>query len=413
MSTDRRGHGRLPQLVAAMAATWSLVGAGPALGEASPPAQAVADDGVFLPYAAAPARPVGVCIVDSGVDVNRDTQGQIAFREAIDGGDPGDVAANKHGTRMAMMAAAAVNGWGMIGTAPGAVRIVSVRILSPGSDAASYPGYVRGIAECRRYQPRYNIKVISLSLGNPRGGDDPTVAAQIDSARDYGMDVLAAAGNASTPTADFPASYPPVLSVAAMNRSRGLCAFTDRGPAIRLLAPGCGLDSADPVTGAPGFSVEAGTSEATAIAAAALGALRAYRPDLTTDQAEGLITASAGGRLDLAAAFRAAGLGSVIALGAARARQYAPRIPPPRASLGRRGRRLVLSLRARPRGVRALVRVRGRRGPSGRVGTLRALEVKGPRISFPAAGAVSVSVRYADAGHPGKRGREVTLRVPR
>ena len=413
MSTDRRGHGRLPQLVAAMAATWSLVGAGPALGEASPPAQAVADDGVFLPYAAAPARPVGVCIVDSGVDVNRDTQGQIAFREAIDGGDPGDVAANKHGTRMAMMAAAAVNGWGMIGTAPGAVRIVSVRILSPGSDVVSYADFDRGITECQHYQPLYNIKVISLSLGGFSGGEDASVQDQIDSARHYGMNVLAAAGNDGTPTVDFPASYQPVLPVTAMGRSHGLCAFSDRSPAIRLLAPGCGLDSADPLTGTPRFGVEQGTSEATAIAAAALGALRAYRPDLTTDQAEGLLTAAASGRLDIAAAFRAAGLSSVIASGAARARQYAPRLPLPRASLGRRGRRLVLSLHGRPRGVWALVRVRGRRGPSGQVGTLRALEVKGPRISFPAAGAVSVSVRYADAGLPGKRGREVTLRVPR
>jgi len=409
MSTDRRGHGRLPQLVAAMAATWSLVGAGPALGEASPPAQAVADDGVFLPYAAAPARPVGVCIVDSGVDVNRDTQGQIAFREAIDGGDPGDVAANKHGTRMAMMAAGAVNGWGMIGTAPGAVRIVSVRIVSPGSDVVSYADFDRGITECQHYQPLYNIKVISLSLGGFSGGADASVQDQIDSARHYGMNVLAAAGNDGTPTVDFPASYQPVLPVTAMGRSHGLCAFSDRGPAIRLLAPGCGLDSADPLTGTPHFGVEQGTSEATAIAAAALGALRAYRPDLTTDQAEGLLTAAASGRLDIAAGFRAAGLGSVIASGSARLGSLAP----PHASLRRQERRLILKLSGRPPRVRALVRVRGRRGSSRRPRTIQTLEVNGPGITFPAVGAVSVSVRYVDVGHPAKRSREVTLRVPR
>ena len=54
-------------------------------------AQAVADDGAFLPYAPPPAQRGGLCLVDTGVNVNPDTEGIVVDRTAIDGGSGEDV----------------------------------------------------------------------------------------------------------------------------------------------------------------------------------------------------------------------------------------------------------------------------------------------------------------------------------
>src|SRR5271168_5045626 len=94
-------------------------------------AQAVADNGAFVPYAPAPAQLAGLCLVDTGVNLNPDTAGVVVERTALDHGSGGDVSPTPHGTVLAMMAGAPANGWGMVGTAPRAIHIVSVRILEP------------------------------------------------------------------------------------------------------------------------------------------------------------------------------------------------------------------------------------------------------------------------------------------
>ena len=67
---------------------------------------------------------------------------------------------------------------------------------------------------------------------------------------------------------EYPAAYPGVLSVGATDtQGGGFCSFSNRGEGLRLLAPGCDLDGAEPTTGAPNYNYWQGTSEASAIAA--------------------------------------------------------------------------------------------------------------------------------------------------
>src|ERR1019366_2543562 len=106
--------------------------------------QAVADNGAFLPYAPPPAQLAGLCLVDTGVNLNRDTEGVVIERTALDGGSGGDLSPTLHGTVLAMMAGAPANGWGMVGTAPRAVQIVSVRILEPGHTTFPFSAYATG-----------------------------------------------------------------------------------------------------------------------------------------------------------------------------------------------------------------------------------------------------------------------------
>ena len=206
-----------------------LVGAAPVRADESPipTTQAVADRGVFLDYAPAPTEPAGVCLVDTGVDINPDTSSSVIYREALDGGTPNDLDPQMHGTLMAMLMSAPENGWGTVGVAPNAIRVISIRVTSE-SEPSNLSDYEQGITRCQYlagHLPSLNIKVINLSL-TVSGTLGPTSLADLEdavnAARKAGLDVIAAAGNEGAPQVDYPAAYPPVLAVGASSTSTGV-----------------------------------------------------------------------------------------------------------------------------------------------------------------------------------------------
>src|SRR3954452_12377288 len=127
-------------------------------------AQALAAHAEWLPYA--PPQPNGsaaVCLVDTGVDLNPDTTPAVIDRIALDGGDPSDLSPSKHGTQMAMVMGAPLNGWGMVGFWPG-VRIVSVRAAVDG-DHLRFAGIRNGVEYCLNKAREFGIIAIALALG--------------------------------------------------------------------------------------------------------------------------------------------------------------------------------------------------------------------------------------------------------
>jgi membrane-anchored mycosin MYCP len=389
-----------------------------------PSHQLVADRGAFLPFASPPAQPVGACIIDSGVDLNPDTQPVVVDREALDGGNPEDVSPELHGTRMAMEAAAVPgNDWGMVGAAPGAVRIVSIRATNT-EDDLTFQAYKQGILACELKAPTYNIKIISLSIGFP---SVPTPEQQselqdavVDARARFGIDVLAAAGDEGATQIAYPAGAPGVLAVGASNAQRERCPFSNVGPQLALLAPGCDLDEANPLTGEAEYDL-AGDSFSEAAVAAVLGALRAYRPELTGEQAEELLkqtATAAGGVLDVTALFQAAGLGSVVANGEAHEPTPTPPVtstlpsitsPPPvsrparlarpRVLIHRHGKTIIVGLLNLPRGDRVTLTLLGRRRDGHR---RRVRQVFSTRrtIALPAVGGGLLVVSFSDPqGH--------------
>ncbi len=288
----------------------SLLLTGEAHAEAPVTSQARMARAEFLPYAPAPITPAAVCLVDTGVDFNPDTAGAVVARTAIDGGSGEDTSAGKHGTLMTMVMAAPRNGWGMVGAWPG-VRVVSVRALDGGY-------YAQGIETCRDLAVRHNIKVILLAAGSPGGAplSDPVLADAVDIARTQDINVVAAAGNQPGPL-DHPANYPAVFAVGAAGPGGDMCSFSASGMGLDLLAPGCELELAHPITGQPGTA--AGTSQAAAFVAVSLAALRAHRPGLTPDEAEALLrqrrAAPQAPLLDVESTFLAAGLNSTVDAG--------------------------------------------------------------------------------------------------
>lgn len=289
----------------------------------SPSQQRLSDHGAFLAFANPPSRPAGLCIIDSGVTLNPDLRTVVIDREALEGASPEDVAADLHGTRMAMEAAAAPgNDWGMTGAAPGAIRIVSIRATNT-ADALSFTAYKQAMLRCEQQSQTYDIKVISLAVGF-QGSLTPEQMAELQDAIDrarstYGLDVVAAAGNEASTQVSYPAAAPGVIAVGAANAQRERCSFSNTGPQLALLAPGCDLEEANPLTGEAEYD-QAGSSFAESDTAAVLAALRAYRPELSAEEAEALMRDSAaatGGVLDVTALFDAAGLQAVIESGEA------------------------------------------------------------------------------------------------
>jgi hypothetical protein len=425
----------------AVAAILIVLGLAPAAvhAETAITAQAVADDGAFLPYAPPPPQPAGLCLVDTGVNVNPDIEGVVVDRTAIDGGSGDDVSPTMHGTVLAMMAGAPANGWGMVGTAPRSIQIVSVRILEPGQTTFPFGYYTDGITTCLQREQKYNLKVIDLSLGSPATPSDQDYQAitnALQEANNYGVAVVAAAGNDDGGPLDYPAAFPSVLSVAASDTQGGaFCSFSNRGEGLHMIAPGCDLDGADPTSGAPNYNYWQGSSESSAIAASALDALESYRPNLSPQAAEEYLTGAKGGVLDIAQAFRNAGLGQIVAEGeAAEPGAHTPQspnpaIPPqgvapsgsmtliapfprPRARLKRVHGRLVLVLSGRPSEARAQVRYLGHHGHSRHLSVLRTRSGAFNSLTMPSSGVVEISVRYTDPYDLERVSPWTTLKVP-
>ena len=434
----RRALGRSCCSLAASLFALAILPAG-AHAEVAITEQALADNGAFLANAPAPAQLGGLCLVDTGVNLNPDTEGVVVDRTAIDGGSGEDVSPTLHGTVLAMMAGAPANGWGMVGTAPRSIQIVSVRILEPGQTTFSFSSYAAGITECLQLRHKYNIKVINLSLGTsvePSSQTYEMVGNAVQEATDYGLAVVAAAGNDDGGRVEYPAAYATVLSVGASDTQGGaFCTFSNRGEGLRLIAPGCDLDGANPTSGEPDYNYWQGTSEASAIAASALTALESYRTELSPQAAEEALTGADGGVLNIAQAFRNEGLGEIVAAGEAAepATQPAgsanPAKPPqsvtpsnamtltipfqrPRARLKRVERRFVLVLSGRPGEAQAQVRYLGHRGRSLRLSVLRTLHGAFTDLTLPAAGVVEVSVRYVDPYDIQRVSPWITLKLP-
>jgi hypothetical protein len=281
--------------------------------------QATAAHATANPWMTWPGTPPAVCIVDSGVNVTPDTAPALAARFAYDGSAlVDDVDPGRHGTLMAMIAAARKNGWGMVGAAP--VRVVSVRAQRPGEDTIYFDDWRAGVQVCRNLASAYNIKVISLSLGSQGRLDDVSQArmqSTIDFAIASGLNVVAAAGNHPGPV-DTPARYEPVFAVGAADNAGARCGFAASGPEVDINASGCPQDVSMPDSGADAWV--SGSSGATAFTAAILAQLRALRADVTPAQSEALLTDHARGSgpaafLDVRAAFTAGGLGDALAKG--------------------------------------------------------------------------------------------------
>jgi subtilisin family serine protease len=238
----------------------------------------------------APATPVTIAIVDTGVDLtNADLApvllpGRNFVTPAM---QPQDDGVNGHGTHVAGIAAASTNdGIGMAGVASGA-RILPVKVLDAtenGEDGIVAQGIV--------WAADQGARVINLSMeGAP---DEPCPQAMTDAiayARSKDVVVVAAAGNQSSAVA-CPARIPGVVSVGAVDRAGQAWSRSNRGPQLSLVAPGVAITSTLP-TGMGGYGVLTGTSMATPMVSGAAAIVASAAPSLGEAAIRAALTSTA------------------------------------------------------------------------------------------------------------------------
>jgi subtilisin family serine protease len=155
-----------------------------------------------------------------------------------------------HGTHVAGTIAAARNQTGVVGVAP-KVELYGLKVLnSRGSGRTSQ--VVAGI----EWAIEHELQVINMSFGSSRGS--LTEQRAIEAAARAGIVMVAASGNESS-RVGFPAAYPQVMAVGAVNKARQLARFSNQGPEMGFVAPGVGILSTVPE--ALGFSLAAATNE--------------------------------------------------------------------------------------------------------------------------------------------------------
>ncbi|HEX4345565.1 MAG TPA: S8/S53 family peptidase [Solirubrobacteraceae bacterium] len=318
-----RADSRAAAIAAALVSVAALLLAVPSLAAAaSPPitTQAAAADAAFLAYAPPPASGAqALCLVDTGVNPTPDTVPGLVSATAINDGPPTDVDPLLHGTIDAAIAGGV--GHGILGAWP-QLKIVSVRatdVPSPGQHPTfQFDDYSSGVTRCvKQSVPGVRVLAVDLPLSSvipPTPDQAREFADSVAQAQASGIAILAAAGNDPGPV-QLPGSQPGVLAVGAGDAANAACPFSATG-GLTFYAPGCGIDQID--GRGETFCCGNGTSQASAFAAGVLVAMRSYKPEMTGAQAvQHLLSTTRNGHLDVAAAFRAAGLDGIVDAGTA------------------------------------------------------------------------------------------------
>lgn len=225
-----------------------------------------------------------IAVVDDLVDVTHpDLAGNV--RQL----NPGPVL-GPHGTMVASTAAAALNGGGVFGIFPSA-PILSVG-MPPQITCADAANAIVAAAQT-------GARVINLSFGGAENCTTLYGAVQLAYARN--SLVVASSGNefaAGNPVV-YPAAYPHVLSVAALDPTLHPSSFSSENAAVDVAAPGVGVPVAIPLAfdvedgTADGVTLADGTSFAAPIVAGAAAWLATARHDLTNGQIADVLRRSA------------------------------------------------------------------------------------------------------------------------
>lgn len=238
---------------------------------------------------------VTVAVLDSGVDpAQADLTGSVTLGpDYTEGANPAGVEPKRlHGTNMASIIAGHGHGPGgadgVMGVAPQA-RLLALRVIVENDE----PGFAEFINDMRfedtiargiRYAVDNGADVVNLSLG--RSSATKAEREAVAYALSKNVVVVAAAGNAgATDKArrsghapfSYPASFPGVISVAAVDEKGAHAGFSNRNSSVVVSAPGVRIIGAGP---GDQYWIGDGTSPATAFVSGVAALIRSRHPGL-------------------------------------------------------------------------------------------------------------------------------------
>lgn len=196
-----------------------------------------------------------VAVIDTGISPVPDLE-QTKLAKGYDFVNDQELATddNGHGTHVAgTIAQSTNNNLGVAGIAYEAT-LMPLKVLGNGGG-----GTVADIAEAIRFAADNNADVINMSMGG--GGDSAVLHDAIAYAHGKGVVIVAAAGNSNTNSAAFPARYPEVIAVSALDASGSKAPYSNFGAGVDIAAPGGAMSEDDPRGGILQNTIDPQTGE--------------------------------------------------------------------------------------------------------------------------------------------------------
>ncbi|CAG0997884.1 Thermophilic serine proteinase [Burkholderiales bacterium] len=178
-----------------------------------------------------------------------------------------------HGTLMAgVVAATENNAFGITGVAPGA-EVIAIPVCSPVGDGTSDECDLFDILQGMDAAWQENASIVNLSLAGP---PDPLLQRAVARLVELDLVIVAAAGNAASSKPTYPAAYPGVVGVGAVDAMGEPFEQGNHGPWVAIAGPGVEILSTTPNDS---FAFVSGTSLAAAQLSGVLALLSSVVPD--------------------------------------------------------------------------------------------------------------------------------------
>ncbi|MFI6325148.1 S8 family serine peptidase [Nonomuraea sp. NPDC050556] len=259
-------------------------------------------------WAVTKGKGVTVAVVDSGVDPKlKELQGRVFVAPDMNSAAlDTKVKPGLHGTAMAALIAGSGADKGLVGVAPEA-SIMSLPLVIDEEPGDAVPpqedertGSDSALARALRYAANHNAKVVSMSIGSY--GPDKAEREAVAYALERGVVLIAAVGNDGqtqyaqqnhTSYWSFPAGYPGVIGVSAVDKLGKRAPFSSDNLSVLVSAPGVDVPS---VRLGGGYTGVTGTSASAALVAGVAALIKSKHPDMRPEQVAQALASSARGR---------------------------------------------------------------------------------------------------------------------
>lgn len=201
---------------------------------------------------------VRIAVIDSGIQAHLALSENVQHINLVEIGE--GATPNSHGTSVASLIAG--NHPNLRGVAP-ASELISVRIVDESGSSSSFL-----LAEGIIAASDAGANLINISLGS--SGDSPIVRRAVEYASDRGSVIFASSGNEGTASAAFPAAYPEVHAVGAVDAQGQYLNFSNTDHNLSLTGPGFEVRAAFPGDNVTSFT---GTSASVAFPVGAVAAI--------------------------------------------------------------------------------------------------------------------------------------------